>query len=230
MNQNEKQTRILLGVLAAVAVAAWILWPKKDPAAAADPAAGGSGAAAGGSGAAVPAAAASGTAAGLFPLKRGSRGQEVINLQLALNADTNYYRKAHPLLTADGIFGENTESRVMKWLGRPVVTEAEYMTVLRWMQSGKPLSQRPESFPLFMGAKGPKVRDLNLALGIYSRGSTDPKADEYTSLTSAKVLQEYRVNTVSQTLFGQILERSRLAAALVAPVNPYGIDNTTVKR
>lgn len=55
-----------------------------------------------------------------FPLKQGSYGQQVKDIQHYLN----YYYKAG--LTEDGDFGPKTKTAVKKYLGKEQITEAEY--------------------------------------------------------------------------------------------------------
>jgi len=55
-----------------------------------------------------------------FPLKQGSRGTKVENLQKALN-------KINPIeLTVDGIFGPKTEADLLKKVGLKQLTKKQY--------------------------------------------------------------------------------------------------------
>lgn len=64
-----------------------------------------------------------------FPLKFGSEGAEVENLQRFLNERSNAG------LTVDGVFGNKTQTATQQYLGTLQVTESYYNSVIvPWMQ------------------------------------------------------------------------------------------------
>lgn len=77
----------------------------------------------------------------IFPLKNGSRGDEVLALQKYLNNSESCKQKAvqvanpnarmKPLfpLDEDGIFGDKTESILTQCFGSPQVSEENYFTM-----------------------------------------------------------------------------------------------------
>ena len=56
-----------------------------------------------------------------FPLKKGSRGNKVKNLQAYLNSTTGNYN-----LVVDGIYGNKTADALKKWNGKTEVSSGFY--------------------------------------------------------------------------------------------------------
>lgn len=58
------------------------------------------------------------TSGGVFPLKKGDRGEEVRQLQEALG------------ISADGIFGSQTEAKVLERLGTSTVSKSQFNSLV----------------------------------------------------------------------------------------------------
>lgn len=91
------------------------------------------------------------TANGGFPLKRNSRGLEVKLLQVGLG------------VTADGIFGANTELAAKNRLGTALVTASQLSTLLF-------PAAAVSNYPLQRGNRGLPVQMLQLLLGVTADG------------------------------------------------------------
>lgn len=67
-----------------------------------------------------------------FPLKLGSKGERVKQIQAMLNLINKYTGKGNPSvfpLQVDGIFGVNTEKGLASITGKSKVTESEYTRI-----------------------------------------------------------------------------------------------------
>ena len=85
----------------------------------------------------------------LFPLKNGSKGDEVLTLQKFLNSSASCQAKAvqvaNPLarmkplfpLDEDGIFGDKTESILTQCFGSPEVSEENFYTMKTTLENKK---------------------------------------------------------------------------------------------
>ncbi len=60
----------------------------------------------------------------VFPLKQGSRGDEVRQLQAALN------KKSDAKIDEDGIFGPKTESLLIAITGKSTITKREFKKLI----------------------------------------------------------------------------------------------------
>lgn len=131
-NLSKKSTYIALG-LAVVAVAATIIlifvYDKKKN---------GSGSSSTGtsSGSGTGSSTTTTTKTNVFPLKKGSKGQEVAKLQTQLNAWNNYYwfglsvKPPYQTLAVDGDFGSRTEANLNFILKRKTISESAYKSFI----------------------------------------------------------------------------------------------------
>jgi hypothetical protein len=84
-----------------------------------------------------------------FPLKKGSKGNNVVKLQSYLNTKI---KAPMGLLKTDGIFGSGTESVLKTITGKTVITEAEFNNLSKTTQSTvtgnkKPVTANPWDYP-----------------------------------------------------------------------------------
>lgn len=70
----------------------------------------------------------------VFPLKKGSRGNEVLNLQKSINY---LYGNGGSVLGEDGVFGNNTEAFLTKYFKRNKVSESLYGSLFTMSKNGK---------------------------------------------------------------------------------------------
>jgi hypothetical protein len=81
-----------------------------------------------------------------FPLKNGSRGREVVQLQKFLN-DSGY---AMPKLVEDGIFGSKTESVVTYMYNFPLTKELnDYIEANKWASGTSVINKKEVNRPFF---------------------------------------------------------------------------------
>lgn len=75
-------------------------------------------------------------AASIFPLKKGSRGDEVRKLQAKMNEWTSYYwftlttKPPYQRLSEDGVFGAKTEANLNFILKKKSITESAYRSFI----------------------------------------------------------------------------------------------------
>lgn len=76
------------------------------------------------------------TTSSVFPLKKGSKGEEVKNLQRKINEYLTYYwfmlqvKPTYQTLSVDGIWGTKTESNVQYVFKKNQISEQEYKLFL----------------------------------------------------------------------------------------------------
>jgi peptidoglycan hydrolase-like protein with peptidoglycan-binding domain len=127
-----------------------------------------------------------------FPLKRGSQGNLIINLQQFINFNDSAYNNTNgQYLVQDGKFGPATEARVIKLFGSKTVTEKQYQDALAKYRLNIPLqSLRHDDFPLRLGSHGNRVVELNFSLGVYPN-----KAHSYSKNFTAKTMAALKAKT-----------------------------------
>lgn len=201
----DKRKKIMIGVLVALVIVAFVLWPSSgnamdkmlepEPDIIPDNNSGGTGGT-GGTGT---------TSNPTFPLKRGSRGQEVKNLQEIINFNDSSFNQTNGVyLVVDGVFGAKTEERVLKiWLTN-TVSKPNYDRAIRLRNQAIPVqSLEHETFPLRLGSNGPKVEALNVALGVYVKGHAYSK--NFTAKTLAAVKARMNVSQLNLAQYNQIV-------------------------
>lgn len=125
-----------------------------------------------------------------FPLRKGMKGTKIKALQQKLG------------VSADGAFGNNTETALLKKFGISTVSQAQYQSITAGQtnQSGASNSAAAtEGFPLRKGMKGARVKALQQKLGITADGA-------FGKNTEAALISKYGVNTVSEDLFRSITQ------------------------
>jgi hypothetical protein len=134
----------------------------------------------------------------VFPLKRGSRGEEVKTLQKMINYDIDFYGWRDKKLTVDGVWGAGTDALVRGAYDNRFpsgeINEILYQWCLERYNKMLPISLRYESgnawnWPLTRGDYGAKTRKLNIALKLYPKDTTDKKADHFTQRTADAVIR-----------------------------------------
>lgn len=141
-----------------------------------------------------------------FPLKKGSKGNRVKQLQEIINFnDSAFGQTGGVYLTADGNFGPKTESRVKAVFGSPVVTEAQFKTAVERRKNAIPYGSRmDDNFPLRLGSYGPKTEALNITLGTYKKG--EPYAKNFTAKTAAAVKAKLGSQSVDSAKYYTIVK------------------------
>ena len=129
-----------------------------------------------------------------FPLRKGMKGAKVKAMQQRLG------------ITADGAFGDNTESALQQQYGFSTVTQVQYQTIVGGAATKAAMPAATgsgtwvaESFPLRKGMKGASVKVLQQKLGVSADGA-------FGAGTEAAALKKFGVTTVSQTLFRSITQ------------------------
>lgn len=129
-----------------------------------------------------------------FPLRKGMKGSKVKALQQKLG------------VSADGAFGNNTETALLRTYGISTVSQAQYQTIVSGLPKTPTSTAAPtsgswvaEGFPLRKGMKGSHVKALQQKLGITADGA-------FGNNTEAALLTKYGVTTVSQELFRSITQ------------------------
>lgn len=129
-----------------------------------------------------------------FPLRKGMKGAKVKAMQQKLG------------ISADGAFGDNTESALLQQYGISTVNQAQYQTITggQTTKAAAPVATGSgtwvaESFPLRKGMKGASVKSLQQKLGVSTDGA-------FGAGTEAALLKKFGVTTVSQALFRSITQ------------------------
>lgn len=143
----------------------------------------------------VPGAAPATWKAESFPLRKGMKGAKVKALQQKLG------------VTADGAFGNNTETALLQQHGISTITQAQYQTIVSGQAAKKAATPATassgawiaESFPLRKGMKGNSVKALQQKLGVSADGA-------FGANTEAALVKKFGVATVSQALFRSITQ------------------------
>lgn len=198
----------------------------------------------------------------VFPLKKGSRGNEVKNIQRAFNwHNENYLKgKGFPALVEDGILGTKTLMANGKlFIGSPdEITEGRYNWVMGKFLSRKPLFNetatakksilpmslsvlgffngfsggapiQTDYFPLKLGSIGPRVRELNIAMGLYDRNTQDENALRFDKRTLLQLYAKFKVKEVTAATYGHIMEIASSNQALLAgTANTSSIVNASI--
>ncbi len=142
----------------------------------------------------VPATAPATWKAETFPLRKGMKGAKVKAMQQKLG------------VTADGAFGNNTETALLQQYGVSTVSQAQYQTIMGGQTTKATVAPYAgtsnwvtESFPLRKGMKGASVRVLQQKLGVSADGA-------FGANTEAALVKKFGVATVSQALFRSITQ------------------------
>lgn len=201
----DKRKKILVGVLVVLLIVTWLFWPQKlniltdqpatDPAGEqeSDP-----------FDVKLPDPVAPVKTNPVFPLKVGSRGNEVKALQEILNfADSAYNSTGGKFLTVDGVFGQKTADRAKFVLGSPIVSESQFLKAADLRKRSIPANSRlNDEFPIRIGSYGPRVQKINVALGVYPASSTFSM--NFTAKTQAAVKAKSGSNSLNTALFNQL--------------------------
>jgi hypothetical protein len=204
-----KKTYIIIGAIV-ILLLAIIFWPKKDKP---DPynlpkeggGGGGGNASGGGSpnnggGGGNPAPVRSD-----FPLKKGSKGEKVKQVQQALNYHISYYKRGRPLLKEDGVWGAATDAEVKRSFPDGLITEARYNKMVNDYAQGVPFTRfNATSLPVYIGATGDLVKRLNAALGLFTAFDTSVQASEYGASTEAAVKARFGKYSADVDVFSNL--------------------------
>jgi hypothetical protein len=144
----------------------------------------------------------------VFPLKRGSKGNQVINLQEIINFnDSAYNLTGGKYLTKDGVFGPATEARVLKLFGNKSVTEKQYLDALGKYRASIPYQALShDNFPLMITSYGNRVAELNFALGVYT-DKRHPYSKNFTAKTAAALKAKTGFVSTNAALYTQLTNK-----------------------
>lgn len=130
----------------------------------------------------------------IFPLRKGMKGAKIKAMQQKLG------------ITADGAFGNDTESALLQQYGVSAISQTQYQTILGGQTSKAATPPATgsgtwiaESFPLRKGMKGASVQALQQKLGVSPDGA-------FGANTETALVKKFGVATVSQTLFRSITQ------------------------
>jgi hypothetical protein len=150
-----------------------------------------------------------------FPLKKGSKNNYVKELQMWLNHDNVFFKRGRVPLVVDGGWGQKTEDAYRSIFGGDgEVIEGEFIMFKDRRTKGDPAftwwDDTPQfNWPLHLRHKGPKTQKLNIALGLYKKGTTDKMSAIYSAATLDAVNKKIGFNTVSESVYDQIVGKSR---------------------
>jgi hypothetical protein len=240
----DKKTKWILGIGIVVALLAVIFWPRKKdlnkmdepgPDMTGGGADGGGGGASGGSGktgtaytpgmltGAVTGMTPKGYGSVKFPIVRPDKGPHVKLLQQAINFNWKYYGIKKSIKT-DGAFGPATIAALAADFSEPqTVTEGRWRFIIDRHKAGIPIGRtyvNDDQWPLKLGdhesgsAKQGQIRRLNIAMGVYAYNTTDPKAAEFGPLLRQRIIDRYKVSSVSLQLFMTIIQNGFWAKTL----------------
>jgi peptidoglycan hydrolase-like protein with peptidoglycan-binding domain len=144
---KSKKTTWLIVIVVVLLLVAFILWPKKPQLGAAkDPLADGTIGTGGSTGNSNAGSTTGGTStptpvSSIFPLKMGSRGEEVRNIQRAFNFNNRYWKNNYPVLAEDGIYGKNTDAMVGRIFtaDKGFVSKGRYDWIMKKFLNKEPL-------------------------------------------------------------------------------------------
>jgi hypothetical protein len=149
----------------------------------------------------------------------------VETLQKILNFHVQYYGRKRAKLKEDGIFGSLTLKEYNTSVGpESQVSEEKYKWLYDRWTKGIPIGRNyNQTWPLFIGHYGDKVKALNVALGLYPSYTTDEKVNEFTQLTEAKIQTVLKKNSVSQSDYTYIMQMNGHNPALIftKAVSPF---------
>lgn len=142
-----------------------------------------------------------------FPLKLGSKGDKVKTIQEIINFNDSAFGLTNGVyLTKDGNFGPKTQTRCIAIFGSPVITEIQFSTALTRYKKGIPFQSRmDDNFPLRIGSYGDKTEDINVALGIYKKGT--PYAKNFTAKTQAAIKAKTGFVSVNYPTYERITKK-----------------------
>jgi hypothetical protein len=143
-----------------------------------------------------------------FPLKRGSKGTFVLNLQQIINFnDSAYNLTGGKYLQVDGVFGPATEARVLKLFGAKTVTEQQYLQALGKYRLSIPYQAlNNDEFPLRLGSYGNRVAELNFVLGTYT-DKKHPYSKNFTAKTVAALKAKTGYVSTNAALYTQLTSK-----------------------
>lgn len=210
----DKRKKILIIVLVVVSALAFLFWPKPLPAMPENLDEGGNndgenlGTGTGSGGAVNVTPPANLPEPPKFPLKRGSKGNFVTNLQKIINFnDSAYNLTGGKYLSEDGVFGPATEARVLKIFGSKSVTEKQYLDGLAKYRASIPYqAKNHDNFPLMIGSYGTRVAELNFALGTYSN-KNHPYSKNFTAKTVAALRAKTGFVSTNAALYTQLTKK-----------------------
>lgn len=141
-----------------------------------------------------------------FPLRKGMKGSKVKALQQKLG------------VTADGAFGNNTETALLKKYGVSTVSQTQYQSIIggqakQTSTAATTTTWIAESFPLRKGMKGASVKTLQQKLGITADGA-------FGANTEAALQQQYGISTVSKAQYQTIISGQSKTTATTATPTP----------
>ncbi|MBX9783145.1 MAG: hypothetical protein K2X48_07615 [Chitinophagaceae bacterium] len=158
-------------------------------------------------------------------MKKGSRGEEVKNLQRAFNFSARYYGGKN-VLVEDGVFGSKTQAELSKrFANASSVDEARYNWIMNRMNQGIPVARvyvQDNQWPLQITnhddgkSRLRRIRNLNIALGVYRSNTNDAKAAEFGINTYVALRDKYKATKVDEQLYYEITGQ-------FAPIMPFGL-------